>query len=86
MTKPIQIRDEEAVTAIREAAALSHRSLTDVVKEGARLILERERRLAVAPAQRRKAIDDAIARYQRAIANGRMPTDEDFYDEDGLPR
>jgi hypothetical protein len=85
MTKPIQIRDEAAVTAIREAAALSHRSLTEVVKEGARLVLERAKREATREG-REARIDRIVADYQALPKTGRMLTDDDLYDESGLPK
>lgn len=85
MTKPIQIRKDEVVRDIREAAALTRLTITDVVAEGVRLVLERERR-ANPPKRQSEAIDDAIARFQAAVKRGRMPTDDDFYDENGLPR
>lgn len=85
MTKPIQIRDEEAVSAIREAAALGNRSMTDVVKEGVKLILDRERHRAGA-ANRDRDIDQLLAEIRALPRVGPIPTDEDFYDEDGFPK
>jgi hypothetical protein len=85
MTKPIQIRDEEAVSAIREAAALSRRSLTETVKEGARLVLERARRDS-SREDREKEIDRILAEIRALPVLGPVPTDDDFYDEDGFPK
>ncbi|THD81855.1 MAG: hypothetical protein E7812_03340 [Phenylobacterium sp.] len=89
MTKPIQIRDEAAVSAIREAAALSRRSLTEVVREGAQLVLDRERRRTRREdPEREQRIDRLLAEFREAVRShgGRIPTDDDFYDENGFPK
>lgn len=85
MTKPIQIRNEEVVRDIREAAALTNQSITDVVAEGARVVLERAKR-RTSHEDRQKAIDRIIAEYRALPKTGRMLTDDDLYDEDGFPR
>jgi hypothetical protein len=85
MTKPIQIKKEDVTRDIRELAALTGLPITEAVGEVVRERLEHERRKAAAP-DRKAAIHDAIARYQAAVKPGRMPTDDDFYDENGLPR
>ena len=85
MTKPIQIRKEDVVRDIREAAALTRRPITDVVGEGVRLVLERERRRAGAGARERE-IDQLLAELRALPKLGPMPTDADFYDEDGFPK
>lgn len=85
MTKPIQIRKDDVVRDIREAADLTHRTITDVVAEGVRLILERERRRATRD-ERDRRIDEIMARVRALPRTGEDLTDGDLYDEDGLPR
>lgn len=84
MTKPIQIRNEAAVREIRDAAALSRLSMTEVVAEGVRMFLERERRRAGRADQDRR-IDEIMARVRALPRTGEELTDADLYDEDGLP-
>jgi hypothetical protein len=85
MMKPIQIRKEEVVRDIREAAALTNRSITDVVAEGARVVLDRAKRRTTVGA-REKAIDRIVAEYRALPKMGRMLTDDDLYDENGFPK
>jgi hypothetical protein len=87
MTKPIQIRNEEVVRDIREAAALTHQTITDVVAEGVRAVLVRARQQA-SPETRRRRVDAIVADFQAAVRvhGGPMITDDDLYDENGLPR
>jgi hypothetical protein len=85
MTRPIQIRKEEVVRDIREAAALTNQSITEVVAEGARVVLARARRRATGEA-REKAIDRIITEYRALPKTGRMLTDDDLYDEHGFPK
>jgi len=85
MTKPIQIRKDDVARDIRELASLTGQPITEAVGEAVRERLVRERGRATGP-DRKRRIDDAIARYQAAVKRGGMPTDDDFYDEDGLPR
>jgi hypothetical protein len=85
MTKPVQIRNEEVVREVREAANLTGRSITEVVSEGVRLFLERERRLRTAEARAREV--DRIIKEVRALPRIGPPlTDDDLYDEYGLPK
>jgi hypothetical protein len=83
MTKPIQIKNEDVVRDIREAASLTHQSITEVVGEGARLVLERARRRAD---RRDREIDEILARVRALPRTGEDLTDADLYDEDGFPR
>ena len=84
MTKPIQIRNEEVVREIREAAALSRRTMTEVVAEGVRMFHERERRRAGRD-ERDRRIDEIMARVRALPRTGEDLTDADLYDEDGFP-
>jgi hypothetical protein len=85
MTKPIQIRKEDVVRDIRELATLTHRPITEVVAVAVRAELERERRRAT-PDARRQEIDRIVAEYAALPKTGRMLTDDDLYDENGLPK
>ncbi len=87
MTKPIQIRSDEVVRDIREVAQLTNRTLTDIVGEGVRLVLEKERaRRRATRDQRDRKIDEIMARVRALPRTGEDLTDADLYDEDGLPR
>lgn len=87
MTKPIQIRREDAVRDLRELAELRRKPITDVIAEMARKELDEERRLQDL-AGRHRGVEEAVARFQDAMRahGGRLLTDDDLYDEDGLPK
>jgi len=86
MTKPIQIRNEDVVRDIRELAALKHRPITEAVAEAVRTELVRARRVATPEAEREREIDEILARVRALPRTGKDLTDDDLYDEDGLPR
>jgi hypothetical protein len=84
---PIQIRRPEVVRKIRELAQATGRPITDAVAvaiEQALRRLDDEKEEGIR--RRRKAIDDIVARFQALPVVGRPLTDDDLYDEDGLPR
>lgn len=85
MTKPIQIRNEDVVRHIRELAAIRGRSITEVVDCAVQTELERARRETGLDERRRK-VDEALARIRALPVLGPIPTDDDFYDEAGLPK
>jgi len=87
MTAPIQIRREDVVRDLRELAALRGQPITDTVAEITRAELIRQRRRENVE-DRDKAVADTVARFQAAVRahGGRLLTDDDLYDEDGLPR
>ena len=85
MTKPIQIRKDDVVRDIRELATLTHRPLTEAVATAVRTELERLRRRAT-PDERRREIDRIVADYAALPKTGRMLTDDDLYDDRGLPK
>lgn len=87
MTPPIQIRNDDVVRDIRLLAELTGKSITEVVAESVRA------RLAEAQAARRDATArklGGIREIQRRFAAlptvGPLLTDDDLYDEYGLPR
>ncbi|HXJ38416.1 MAG TPA: type II toxin-antitoxin system VapB family antitoxin [Bryobacteraceae bacterium] len=84
---PIQIRKPDVVNDIRALAALTGKSITDVVAESVRA------RLAEAQRERHKDfnllmhdIHELQARLKALPVLGPPLTDADLYDEDGLPR
>jgi len=85
MTKPIQIRKEDVARDIRELAAMKGRSITDVVGSIVRAELDKERRRG-SPEERERAIDRILAQVRAMPRTGRTLTDEDLYDEYGLPK
>jgi hypothetical protein len=85
MTKPIQIKNEDVVRDIRELAALRGQAITDTVGEITRAELERARRRASSEDNDRE-IDRILAEIRALPRVGVVPHDDDFYDEDGLPK
>ncbi|WP_337187763.1 type II toxin-antitoxin system VapB family antitoxin [Phenylobacterium sp.] len=85
MTKPIQIRNDDAVREVREAAALTGLSITKVVAEGARLVAERARRVR-SPEDRRREVDRLLAEFRALPKTGETLADDDLYDDYGLPK
>ena len=87
MTKPIQIRNDEVVRGLRDLAALQGKPLTATVADLVRRELARERRDGPGE-DRTKVLDETVARFQAAMKahGGRLLTDDDLYDHNGLPR
>ncbi len=86
-TSPIQIRKPEVVSAIRGLARRTGRPITQVVADA---VKAEERRLEAAETsdyQRRlQAIREVVAQLHQLPKVGPPLTDDDLYDEDGLPR
>ena len=87
MTKPIQIRNEQVVRDLRELALRRGLPITQTVAELARKELARDLRNRSA-VDHSRAIDETVARFQAAVKAyaGRLLTDDDLYDDNGLPR
>ena len=87
MTKPIQIRNEDVVRDIRALAARRGIPITQTVAELARKELARDRH-DTPGVDRSKVIDETVSRFQAAMKahGGRLLTDDDLYDGNGLPR
>jgi hypothetical protein len=84
---PIQIRNPEIVRAIRQLAAEKRLPITDVVGEVVRAELSRIEAVRGAEVQRRLSkIRDAVERFNALPVVGPLLTDDDLYDEDGLPK
>ena len=85
MTAPVQIRKPEVVRDIRELAALTGLPITDAVADAVRAELKRAR-ASRSIEQRRDAVDRIVRDLHRHPQVGEPLTDDDLYDEDGLPR
>ena len=82
---PVQIRNEDVVRDIRELAALTGKPITEAVATAVRSELKRARGRGDLD-RRRRAIDDAVRRFREAPVTGAMLSDDDLYDQHGLPR
>lgn len=85
MSAPIQIRRDDVVQDIRELAARTDRPITDAVAEAVRDALAKARALDDLGA-REQRIEEIVRRFHELPVVGPVLTDEDLYDEDGLPR
>jgi hypothetical protein len=87
MNAPVQIRKADTVERLRRLAELEGKTITELVDEMAR---ERDERLTAEREadidRRRKAIEEIVAHFQSLPIVGPMLTDDDLYDEDGLPK
>jgi hypothetical protein len=87
MIAPIQIRNPEVVRDIRLLAELMHQPITDVVAEAVRAKLaEAQRAREAVIAERRRRVAEVRAEIAALPIVGELLTDDDLYDEDGLPR
>ncbi|MFN3836861.1 MAG: type II toxin-antitoxin system VapB family antitoxin [Brevundimonas sp.] len=87
MNAPVQIRKPEVTERLRELARLEGKSITDLVDE---MVRERDERLV---ASREAAIQAKIAAVEEIVREfnalpilGPLLTDDDIYDENGLPK
>ena len=86
MTKPIQIRKDDVVRDIRELASLTQKPITEAVAEAVRRELLRARLRTTSVAERQRQIDEIVAHVRSLPRTGETLTDDDLYDENGLPR
>jgi len=87
MNAPIQIRKARAVELIRRAAAARGQSITDAMEALAEEDLKRQDLAKDAEVQRKLTrVRDLVEEFAALPKTGEMLTDEDLYDEDGLPR
>lgn len=83
MNAPVQIRKPDVIRALRERASARGLTITELVEtlladDSARHTAEIQEKIHKA-----KAI---IAEFQALPTIGPLLTDDDFYDEDGLPK
>ena len=87
MNAPVQIRKPEVAERLRELARLEGKSITDLVEE---MVRERDERLTAtreAEIQRKlAAAEETVRRFQALPIIGPLLTDDDLYDEDGVPK
>lgn len=87
MNAPVQIRKPDVAERLRQLARLEGKSITELVEE---MVRERDERLTAAReadiAERRREVEEAVRRFQALPIIGPLLTDDDFYDEDGLPK
>ncbi|WP_426023661.1 type II toxin-antitoxin system VapB family antitoxin [Brevundimonas sp. PWP3-1b1] len=83
----MQIRKPEVAERLRELARLEGKSITDLVED---MVRERDERLV---ARREAEIEAKLAAVEQIVAHfnslpiiGPLLTDDDIYDEDGLPK
>lgn len=85
MTKPIQIRKEDVARDIRRLATLTGEPITDAVAEAVREKLDRLESDS-ALAARRKRVSELVASFAALPKTGERLTDDDLYDDYGLPK
>ncbi|WGM47424.1 hypothetical protein KOAAANKH_02301 [Brevundimonas sp. NIBR10] len=87
MNAPVQIRKPEVAERLRSLARLEGKSITELVEE---MVRERDERLTSSReadiAERRRGVEEAVRRFNALPIVGPLLTDDDLYDEDGLPK
>lgn len=87
MNAPVQIRKPDVAERLRSLAQREGLSITDLVDEMARDREARANTASQAEIDRKIAAAEAIvAHFQSLPILGPVLTDDDFYDEDGLPK
>ena len=87
MNAPVQIRKPDVTERLRSLAQREGLSITDLVDEMARDREARANTVRQAEIDRKIAAAEAIvAHFQSLPILGPLLTDDDFYDEDGLPK
>lgn len=85
MNAPIQIRRDDVVRDIRELAALTASPITDVVAKAVKSALIREQTRNTLQ-DRTESVDELLRQIRLLPIIGPALTDDDFYDEYGLPK
>lgn len=83
MNAPVQIRKPEITERLRRIAAREGKSITDLVDE---LTLERDQQIEAEVERRRSAVKALLNEVDALPRIGPLLTDDDLYDEDGLPK
>ncbi len=87
MTKPIQIRNPEVVRDLRALAKRLNKPITELVGELVRERAAKATRLSEGEIERRrKAVAEILGRVDALPVVGPLLTDDDLYDENGLPK
>ncbi|MFC0634336.1 type II toxin-antitoxin system VapB family antitoxin [Brevundimonas balnearis] len=83
----MQIRKADTVERLRRLAQVEGKTITELVDE---MVRERDERLTAKREadidRRRKAVEEAVRRFNALPVIGPMLTDDDLYDELGLPK
>lgn len=87
MIAPVQIRKPEVAERLRELARLEGKSITELVEDmvrerDARLISKRDAEVQA----RLAAVEEIVSHFNSLPIVGPLLTDDDLYDEDGLPK
>lgn len=87
MNAPVQIRKSDTVERLRRLASLEGKTITELVDE---MVRERDRQYEVRRENdieaRRQAVEEIVSHFNSLPIIGPLLTDDDFYDEDGLPK
>ena len=84
---PIQIRNAEVVRAIRELAEQTGQPITQAVAQVVDAELRRRQAERQAASKRKLALmRDAVRRFKALPVIGPLLTDDDLYDQDGMPK
>lgn len=87
MNAPVQIRKPEVAERLRQRAKSEGKSITELVETMlAERIAADETRASDEAARRRAAAEAILARVRTMPRLTTWPMDDDFYDEDGLPK
>ena len=87
MNAPVQIRKPEVAERLRQRAKSEGKSITELVETMlAERIAADEARASDDRKNRRAAVEAILARVSAMPRLATWPTDDDFYDEDGLPK
>lgn len=87
MKAPIQIRREDVTAQIRQLSEIMKVSVTDAVALAvqAELVRQQDQKKSE-KAERMKRADALLQKLWSLLRIGPMITDDDLYDEDGLPK
>jgi hypothetical protein len=87
MNAPVQIRKPEVAERLRQRARSEGKSITELVETMlAERIAADEARASDDTTRRRTAAEAILAHVSTLPRLATWPTDDDFYDEDGLPK
>ena len=87
MNAPVQIRKPDVAERLRKIARREGLSITDLVDEMAREREAKADRAQNAEIQRKiAAVDEIVREFNALPVLGPLLTDDDIYDEDGLPK